>query len=230
MKIRLMNVRKTYNQRTVLDIPFLELDENRIYALAGPNGSGKTTLLKLLAGVDRNYEGSILLEGREAPPEKAVAYLPQVPYLFNRTVLSNVMLGLDGDRSVRRRRAMDALEQVGMEGYAGALARKLSGGEAQRVAVARTLVLGRELAVLDEPTASVDVSHTRRVEQYIRTAGGRPGRVTVFSTHIPSQALRIADELLILMEGRVVERGTPREVLDSPGRQEVRTFLQDWRL
>ncbi|MCR4435332.1 MAG: ATP-binding cassette domain-containing protein [Clostridiales bacterium] len=229
MKLLLNGVAKNYGDRTVLKIDHMAFEEKKIYAVLGPNGSGKTTLLRLIAGIEKPDFGEILYNGRKAVLPGEIAYMPQKPYMFDVTVLSNVLLGMDKARD-RQREAEEALEQVGMRGFMKTRARLLSGGESQRVALARTLVLRRKLVLLDEPASAADIYSTAQIEAYIRMSCARDGSTILFSSHSPSQALRIADEVVFLWDGRVVERGTPEKVLNSPRNVEVKNFLQNWRI
>jgi ABC-type phosphate transport system ATPase subunit len=106
----------------------------------------------------------------------------------------------------------------------------LSGGEAQRVALARTLILGRSLVLLDEPASATDISGVQLAENYIRTVNKGDGSTIVFSTHNPSQAAHVADEVIMMFRGKIVEKGSPSKVFDSPEEQETKDFLQHWRI
>lgn len=233
MKVELFNVKRIFNSKTVLDIEKLKLDKGKVYAVLGPNGSGKTTMLRVLAGFDRDYSGSIHYNDRIKNQNNNITYMPQNVYMFDLTVLQNVILGLrsNGIKSSEvRRRAEYALDCVGMRGFSSAKARSLSGGEAQRVALARTLALRKSLVLLDEPASATDIAGQELVENYIKNININDGSTVVFTTHNPSQASRIADEVIIIHRGRVIEKGTPSIVFNSPEKQETKDFLQSWRI
>jgi ABC-type Fe3+/spermidine/putrescine transport system ATPase subunit len=229
MKVGLYNVKKVHGERVVLDIDKLNFDSGKIYAVLGPNGSGKTTMLRIIAGIDELYSGKITYNNNEEFPVNEVSYMPQKPYMFDVSVLKNVLLGL-GKKKADFSEAEKALEFVSMKDFSNARAVSLSGGEAQRVALARTLVLGRKLVLLDEPASAADMPGTRLIEEYIKNSCREYDSTVIFSTHSPSQALKIADELIFLWNGRVVESGKTAIVLESPQSDEVREFLMNWRI
>ncbi|MCX7708342.1 MAG: ABC transporter ATP-binding protein [Clostridia bacterium] len=233
MRVELKGIKKIYHDKVVLDISSLGLEKGKIYAVLGPNGSGKTTLLKILSGIEKASEGLVHYLDMEMLQEKQIAYMPQKVYMFDLTVLENTVLGLK-ERKIcgteAEKLAMEALEQVGMNSFSRKKARCLSGGEAQRVALARTLALGKELVLLDEPASATDIAGVDLVEKYICCVNEKNGSTIVFTTHNPSQAARIADEVIIMSGGRVVEKGKPSMVFNSPQNQETRDFLKSWRI
>ncbi|HHW01127.1 MAG TPA: ABC transporter ATP-binding protein [Clostridiaceae bacterium] len=230
MKVIIENIKKSYSNRFTLDIGKLELAEGRIYGILGPNGSGKTTLLRLISGLEKPDNGKISYGSEFEAPSGEVAFLLQNSYLFDFSVLENVLLGTGGKSTDDQKLAMDALREIGMEKYANVRASTLSGGEAQKVAIARTLVRKRRLVLLDEPTASVDIYSMRQVEDFIKKFNKNHNATVVISTHNPSQAARIADEVVIMWNGCIIERGSPESVFSSPCREETRQFLENWRI
>lgn len=229
MKIILRAVKKCYNGREVLNIENLEFESGKIYALLGPNGAGKTTLLRVIAGAEKPDEGSIYYNGIDSIKDGSIAYLPQKPYLFDMTVMDNVCIGFKKSDNVLLK-ADKALKYLGMEGFKNSKMLGLSGGEAQRVVIARTLVLEKKLVLLDEPLSSVDISSMQLVEDYIKKVNKRDGSTIIFSTHSPSQALRVADEALFMQDGKVIEKGAPLNLLNSPKEKETADFLKNWRI
>ena len=226
MRIILRAVKKCYNGREVLNIENLEFESGKIYALLGPNGAGKTTLLRVIAGAEKLDSGSICIDGIK---DESIAYLPQKPYLFDMTVMDNVCIGLKKSDNVLVK-ADKALKYLGMEGFKNSKMLGLSGGEAQRVVIARTLVLEKKLVLLDEPLSSVDISSMQLVEDYIKKVNKRDGSTIIFSTHSPTQALRMADEALFMQDGKVIEKGAPSNLLNSPKEKETAEFLKNWRI
>lgn len=201
----------------VLDIPQLAIEEGKITAIMGPNGSGKTTLLLVLAGLLPADRGSLLCGGIDLArcPEAALMehrrqnqLLLQEPYLFSRSVEWNVaygpsLRGLKGD--VLKRRAAWALDAVGLAELAGRPASELSGGEVQRVALARALAAGPEALLLDEPLANVDVASRSVIEDVLRRENRDRSATVVFATHHLEQAHRLANRVVVLRGGRMVE-------------------------
>ena len=228
--VRIANLRKTFGQRTVLDVDSLDLEAGRTCALVGPNGSGKSTLLRMIAGVDAPTAGSIDVDGKPREGVR-VGYMPQKSYVFGFTAFKNVALALDGrglSKGEVARRVGEALEAVGMQEFVHERGSGLSGGEAQRVALARMLVRDLDVLLLDEPTASMDIAGTLLVEEALAAYRERTGCLVVIATHAPSQARRVAEKTVMLSGGRIVECGPTRRVLVSPESEEGREFLSYW--
>jgi len=222
---------KKYGKRTVLDVDALELESGRSYALVGPNGSGKSTLCKLLSGVVDQTSGRVDVEGGRSRDDLAVGYMPQKSFVFGFSVHRNVAMALKGRNLSREEidsRVMRALEEVGMASFAGERGGGLSGGEAQRVALARMLVKDLDVLLLDEPTASMDITGTLLVEEALARYRERTGCLLVTATHAPSQARRISERTVMLSGGRIVESGETEAVLSHPTSEEGRAFLSYW--
>lgn len=229
--ISIAGLQKSYGKRTVLDIAELSVTSGRAYALVGPNGSGKSTLLRVLAGIEDATAGSIDVTGDATREGLTVGYMPQKSYAFGFSVFRNVAIALESRHLAKdevQRRVNAALAAVGMAEMAEARGHGLSGGEAQRVALARMLVQDLDVLLLDEPTASMDVSGTMLVEQALGDYLERRHCLALIATHAPSQARRIADEVIMLAGGHVVERGATNTVLSSPTSEEGRAFLSYW--
>lgn len=226
------SLRKDYGDRTVLDADGLTLESGHAYALVGPNGSGKSTFLKVLSGVMDQTSGSADVSGVNRD-KLAVGYMPQKSYVFGFSVLKNVTMALDGkgfSNEEAQKRALQALEEVGMSAFAKTRGSGLSGGEAQRVALARMLVQDLDVLLLDEPTASMDIAGTLLVEGALERYRERTGCLLVVATHAPSQARRIAAETVMLASGRIVEFGSTEHVLSNPESPEGREFLSYWAM
>ena len=225
------SLHKSYGQRIVLDVDSLRLESGLTYALVGPNGSGKSTFIKVLSGVIDQTSGFVDVEGDVARDALAVGYMPQKSYVFGFSVFKNVALALDAkgfSKDEVSRRVREALEAVGMSSFAQERGSGLSGGEAQRVALARMLVQDLDVLLLDEPTASMDIAGTLLVEEALARYRERTGCLLVVATHAPSQAHRMAERAVVLSGGRVVERGETDRVLSCPTSEEGRAFLSYW--
>ncbi len=225
------SLQKAYGDRMVLDISELRLESGTSYALVGPNGSGKSTFLKVLSGVIDQTAGFVDVSGDVPREELLVGYMPQKSYVFGFTVFKNVALALQSSSLAKEeveRRVKDALEAVGMSAFSSERGSGLSGGEAQRVALARMLVQDLDVLLLDEPTASMDIAGTLLIEQALDQYRARTGCLLVTATHAPSQAHRIADSVVMLSGGRVVEFGPAEHVLSAPSSDEGRSFLSYW--
>lgn len=224
--IELQGVKKFYDARCVLDIPALTIARGERLALIGPNGSGKSTLLRLLAGTIRADEGTVLAD---ATGRGAVGYLPQKPYGFDLSVQKNVELALNGAPDAKAR-AREALERVGLLHLAKARGSRLSGGETQRMALARIIAKERTLILLDEPTASADIRAVDHMERALTDYLERTSCTLVFSSHAPTQAMRLSTRVVALDDGRISEQGETGRVLRAPQEESTRLFLRHWNI
>jgi len=224
--IELFDVQKRYGARVALDIPALTIEAGERLAVIGPNGSGKSTLLRLLAGMIGADEGVVR---SSAFVRGEIGYLPQKPYAFDMSVQKNVELALAGEPN-RAKRAQEALERVGLLHLAKARANRLSGGETQRMALARVLAKPRKLLLLDEPTACVDIAAIEQIERAILDYVAQTGCTLVFSSHAPSQAMLLSTRVLALDGGRIGELGDTAQVLHDPQEESTRAFLKNWKL
>lgn len=224
--IEVKGLKKFYGARCVLDVPSLMIERGEALALIGPNGCGKSTLLRLLAGTLKPEEGAVYSGGLV---RGEIGYLPQKPYAFDTSVLKNVTLALAGEKNAHRL-ALEALDRVGMAHLCHANGSRLSGGEAQRMALARVLAKPRKLLLLDEPTASADILAIDLIERALRRYLDQTGCALVFSSHAPSQARRLSRRILALDGGRIGELGGTNEVLEHPQAQSTRAFLAHWKI
>lgn len=208
--ITLKNIRVLNGANFSLAVESLALKPQLIYALTGPNGAGKSTLLRVMALLQLPQQGTIeFLENgpKELTQQRQrVTLVEQSPYLFDASVAENLSYGLKLrgiDATERSSRIKTTLANVGLEGFEDRQARELSGGEIQRTALARALVIKPKLLLLDEPTANID---SNSMEAYETLLGRLPqyGVTVVFSTHDPSQARRLGDEVLRIDNGHLL--------------------------
>lgn len=202
-----------YGGAPVLDVREMEVPAGEIAALVGPNGSGKTTLLNLLAFVEMPSTGTIHLFGEAFRKQETirfrrrVGFMLQQPYLFHTSVLANITWGLHLrgiNKRTSRERAMAALERVGLAGFEHRSARALSGGQAQLVALARTLALDPEVFLLDEPASHIDQAGIERTEEIILEMNRSSGKTVVLTTHDLLRGQRLAHRVLHLFRGKLV--------------------------
>jgi tungstate transport system ATP-binding protein len=203
----------------------LEIGPGAPTVLLGPNGSGKTTLLKLAMGLLAPAAGRITFAGRSAPSSGRHAIVFQKPVMLRRSAAANVAFA-----AAAANRPSDAaavarlLRQVGLAAMTERPARRLSGGEQQRLALARALARAPEVLFLDEPTASLDPAATKAVEDII-TGITAAGVKIVMATHDLGQARRLAGEIVFLVSGRLVERSPSPQFFTSPATDAARRFL-----
>jgi tungstate transport system ATP-binding protein len=212
---------------TILDAVSLTFAPGAPTVLIGPNGSGKTTLLRAAMGLIKPTRGRITWAGNEFSPPQRRAIVFQRPTMLRRSVAANLRYALanaDVPRAERDARVAALLGVVGMSDLSERPARRLSGGEQQRIAVARALARDPELLFLDEPTASLDPAATKAIEDVVRMVVER-GIKVVMSTHDLGEARRIAGEIVLMHRGRVVENGLAAEFFDNPKTQEARRFV-----
>lgn len=222
--IELRDISKSYAGRTVLNIPHLIFEPEKRYALIGVNGCGKTTLLRILAGVLKPDTGQVT----QLPPDN-MGYMPQSPYAFSFSVLKNVAIAL-GQSTGKNQQVLAALKAVGVDHLQHARGSQLSGGETQRMALARMIVKRRSLILLDEPTASADIRGTDKIEKALLDYTTSCNCTLILSTHSPAQALRLVNEVIFLDQGEVVEQGDVQRVLKNPQHEITRSFLDHWKL
>lgn len=224
--IELNGIKKTFDGRCVLDIPKLVLQRGKHYSVIGPNGSGKTVFLRILAGIIKPDEGTVTFHDNI---NNDIGYMPQASYVFNMNATGNVEIALA--RSPKRKElAQAALDKVGMTELRDAWGTTLSGGEKQRMAVARMISKPHSLLILDEPTSETDIVGNDLVEEAISEYIKENNCTFIFTTHLPNQAERIADTVIVLYNGCLVEMGPAKEVLRDPQHEDTKLFLSHWKL
>ncbi|MGE4504643.1 MAG: ATP-binding cassette domain-containing protein [Desulfovibrionaceae bacterium] len=212
--IRLEQVTQAYKDRVVLSVDSLDLEPGAILGLAGPNGAGKSTLLRIMAFLERPLRGHVLYQGKPVedltPVRREVTLLQQTPYLLTRSVYENLAYGLKvrGRGANVREAARQALAKVGLaESFLERRARELSGGEAQRVALAARLLIGPKALLLDEPTASLDEESRRAILNAALAARREQGTALCIVSHDRDWLDEVSDKVLTLHKGRAVGFG-----------------------
>lgn len=212
---------------TILDHVSLTLEYGQPTVLIGPNGAGKTTLLRLAMGLFRPSTGRVTWGGRENVPPSHRAIVFQRPVMLRRSAEANIRYALRAAgvaRAEHHARTKELLALVGLDGLAERPARRLSGGEQQRLALARALAKEPQVLFLDEPTASLDPAATKAIEDIIRAVTLR-GIKVVMSTHDLGEAKRVAGEIVLLHRGRVIETSPAEAFFSVPKTEEARRFV-----
>jgi tungstate transport system ATP-binding protein len=232
--VRIRGLRFQPNGRAVLDGVDLELGGEGITLVLGPNGAGKSVLLRMLCGLVEPT-GGVIDWGGAPRPRFGVTMVFQHPMMLRTSVLENVALALRPlglRRGERHRRALVVLGRVGLAERAADSARHLSGGEQQRLALARAWVTAPRLLLLDEPTASLDPSATAEVERIVREIRTDGTRI-LMATHNLGQATRLGDDVVFMSAGRVREHAPVQRFFARPASEEARLFIQGelpWRM
>jgi tungstate transport system ATP-binding protein len=227
LPIILDQVSLTIREVAILDRVSLVLAVGAPTVLIGPNGAGKTSLLRIAMGLTSPSSGRVTWGGREGVPAIRRAFVFQRPVMLRRSTLGNIRyaLGATGlSRRGRAERALELLDLVGLSGLATRPARRLSGGEQQRLALARALARDPDVLFLDEPTASLDPAATSAIEAIIQSVTAR-GIKVVMATHDLGEARRIAGEIVLVHRGRAVEIADASALFSNPATPEARRFI-----
>jgi ABC-type Fe3+/spermidine/putrescine transport system ATPase subunit len=227
------NLTKSYSEGRFPDDISFAVDEGEIFCLLGPSGCGKTTLLRIIAGLEIPDSGKVLFEGRDirdvAVHRRNFGLTFQDQALFpHKNVFENIAFGLRMQRLPRdeiRERVAEVLDLVGMVGFEERDVNELSGGEQQRVALARSLAPHPRLLMLDEPLASLDRTLRERLMNELRTILKGADVTAIYVTHDQQEAFAVADRVVIMNRGRKVQEGRPEEVYQRPATEFVARFL-----
>lgn len=239
MSIQAHGIRKTFGSFTALDGVSIDVPPGKLIALLGPSGSGKTTLLRIIAGLEFPDEqsGRVLFHGEDVTSlpagKRRVGFVFQHYALFRHmTVFENVAFGLRVRERAQRpgkeeiaERVHRLLGLVQLDGLAGRYPSQLSGGQRQRVALARALAVEPKVLLLDEPFGALDAKVRKDLRRWLRRFHDEIQLTTIFVTHDQEEALEIADEVVIMNQGRVEQVGSPQEVYDRPATPFVYRFL-----
>ena len=210
-----------------------EVPRGTLVTILGPSGCGKTTTLRMIAGLEAPTSGQILIEGRDVttlgPADRNVSMMFQSYALFpHMDVLENVRYGLRMSgvtKDAARRRAADALRNVGLVDFDRRLPSELSGGQQQRVALARALVLEPAVLLFDEPLSNLDARLRREMREEIRALQQRLQLTVAYVTHDQSEALAVSDSIIVMDHGVIAQAGSPQELYESPATEFVAGFM-----
>ena len=233
MYLSLKNISKKYKDKEILKNISFDIKEGELVCILGPSGCGKTTLLNIIGGFVSDYSGDVLLSDENInniPPEKReIATVFQSYGLFtHKNVIDNVSYGLKLlkiDKHMREKRAQDMLEKVGLAGYEKKKIKELSGGEQQRVAIARSMVLNPKLLLLDEPLSNLDVHLRDVMRKEIKRIQKQFGVTMIIVTHDQEDAFKLADRVIVINEGHIEQIGTPEELYKKPKNNFISSFI-----
>jgi iron(III) transport system ATP-binding protein len=227
------HVTKKYGSFVALDDVSFSMKPGEFLTILGPSGCGKTTLLRVVAGLDPQSAGQVLIDSRDVShlpvSKRNIGIVFQSYALFpNLTAEKNVSYGLAKlipDKNKRRDRVAELLELVGLKGFGPKYPAQLSGGQQQRVALARALALSPKLLLLDEPLSALDAKVRVHLRTEIRQLQKRLGLTTIMVTHDQEEALTMADQILVIDQGLIAQQGSPIDIYDKPATPFVASFV-----
>ncbi|MBV9386256.1 MAG: sulfate ABC transporter ATP-binding protein [Chroococcidiopsidaceae cyanobacterium CP_BM_ER_R8_30] len=233
MSIVVDNISKQFGSFKALDRVSLEVREGTLVALLGPSGSGKSTLLRVIAGLESPDVGTILIDGRNTTHlnvrKRNVGFVFQHYALFKHlTVRQNVAFGLEIRKHPRRQvkdRVEELLDLVHLRGLGDRYPSQLSGGQRQRVALARSLATRPQVLLLDEPFGALDSKVRKELRAWLRHLHEEVRVTSIIVTHDQEEAMEVADEIVVMNQGRIEQVGTPTQIYDHPATPFVMSFI-----
>ncbi|MCB9839211.1 MAG: ABC transporter ATP-binding protein [Phycisphaeraceae bacterium] len=238
VKVTIDNVKKNFGATKVLDGVSLEIEPGSLTFLLGSSGCGKTTLLRIIAGLTGVSSGRVAFDDQDvtsmSPRERQIGMVFQSYALWpHMTVRQNVEFGLKArraDPASRTPRVNEILDAVGLGQHADRKPAQLSGGQQQRVALARALVVKPRLLLLDEPLSNLDAGLRVQLRELIRDLVKEAGITSIYVTHDQDEAMSVADEIVVMKGGGILQRGAPREIYNRPQTVDIATFMGETNL
>ncbi len=233
MAIEARDITKRFGEYTALDDVSVAVPEGSLTALLGPSGSGKSTLLRVIAGLEAPDSGTVLIEGRDVTTEPArtreVGFVFQHYAAFKHmTVADNVAFGLSvrkRPKAETQRRVAELLDLVGLAHLGKRYPSQLSGGQRQRMALARALAVEPTVLLLDEPFGALDARVREELRAWLRRLHDEVHVTTIFVTHDQEEAMEIAEQIVVVNEGRIEQSASPAEIYDQPATPFVMSFV-----
>lgn len=234
-RVQLIKVVKSFGDNTVLHGINLDIEAGSLTTLLGPSGCGKTTILRLIAGLELPTSGQVIIGDEDvsvlSASQRDVAMVFQSYALFpHMTVGQNVGYGLKMQgiaKDIRKERVKEALDSVGLDGFQDRYIDQMSGGQQQRVAVARALILQPKVMLFDEPLSNLDSKLRRQMREDIRRLQQELGVTSVYVTHDQDEALAVSDDVVVMKDGIIAQKGSPKELYLQPNSKFVATFMGD---
>ncbi len=233
MYVEMQYINKNFGSyEAAKDISF-GVEQGKLVALLGPSGSGKTTILRMIAGLEQQDSGDVVIEGKvvnDVPAgERGIGFVFQNYALFRyMTVYENIAFGLKVQKKSRqeiKERVTELIQLVGLEGMERRYSNQLSGGQRQRVAFARALAPNPQLLLLDEPFAAIDAKVRKELRSWLKKMIAQVGITSIFVTHDQEEAVEVADEIIIINEGRLEQKGNPIDIYKNPKTSFVAQFI-----
>lgn len=232
--IELSDIRKVYKDKEVLNVNQLSVKRGEIISVVGPSGTGKSTLLRLIAGLEKTDTGEIKIDGEyltNVPPQqRPVVYMFQESLLFpHMNVLENVAFGLKMAKVSKNKRydkSKEMMKRVGLEGLESRFPHEISGGQKQRAALARSLIVHPKVLLLDEPFSSLDTELRKETRRWIKHLLKSENITVLFVTHDLEEAMAFGDRVAVLNEGKLEQLDSPHVLYESPVNSCVASFLQ----
>ena len=225
MKLEIKRLVRDYGTKRVLDLEEVTIEKGTRTAIIGPNGAGKSTLLNIVSRIDSASEGEVVYESEDP---RLVTQVFQQPYMLRTSVERNIQYPLrlrNWPEDRMNKRSDELMEELGLLDLRNQKAWKLSGGETQKVALARALSFQPSLLLLDEPTANIDPATTAEIEEMLLKINREEGTTILFVTHNLAQARRVCNRLLFLDKGKLVESGDCQRILQNPAEEKTRRFI-----
>jgi sulfate transport system ATP-binding protein len=233
MAIAVKNVTKRFGDFVALDDVSIEVPEGGLTALLGPSGSGKSTLLRVIAGLERPDQGQVLIEGQDNTStrvqERNVGFVFQHYAAFKHmTVYDNIAFGLKirgkGSGMISER-VKQLIDLVHLRGFESRFPNQLSGGQRQRMALARALAVEPRVLLLDEPFGALDAKVRQELRTWLRRLHDEVHVTTIFVTHDQEEAMDVAEQIIVMNDGRVEQSGGPRDLYEDPASEFVMSFV-----
>jgi sulfate/thiosulfate transport system ATP-binding protein len=233
MSIIVEDARKQFGDFVAVDDVSLTVPDGSLTALLGPSGSGKSTLLRLIAGLEMPDSGRVMISGRDATKvptqHRGVGFVFQHYAAFKHmTVHNNIAFGLKirkRDKGEITQRVQELLALVHLDGLADRYPSQLSGGQRQRMALARALAVEPKVLLLDEPFGALDARVRKELRAWLRRLHDEVHVTTIFVTHDQEEAMEVAEQIVVMNEGKVEQSGAPRELYDHPANEFVMSFV-----